>query len=267
MRYCIKLSYDGSSFCGWQIQPNAKTVQECLEHALSTLLNEKISVVGAGRTDSKVNAIGYVAHFDSALARDTEKLGYKLNAILPLGIVVHEVREVSDDFHARFSATRREYTYFLHRKKDPFVNSYSFYCSFGLDVEAMNKAAEHLLGTHDFSCFEKVGSDNKTSICTVQEAFWTTYKPAHLDVMGFGEEASYLYFRISADRFLRNMVRAVVGSLVEVGRGRRSIEDFAALVRDPEAGKDAFGTKGTPARSLAGESVPGHALFLSKVEY
>lgn len=264
MRYSIKLSYDGADFCGWQAQPNAKTVQECLENALSTLLNEDISVVGAGRTDSKVNAIGYVAHFDCDSEFDTGKIGYKLNAILPKSIVVHEVDTVGEDFHARFGATRREYTYFLHRKKDPFVEGYSYFCSHSLDFEAMNEAAKALVGTHCFRCFEKVGSDNKTSVCTVYEAYWSTYKPAHVELMGFGEESSYLYFRISADRFLRNMVRAVVGSLLDVGRGRKSVAEFAALVLD--VSEDSMDHK-EPLRSLAGESVPGHALFLSKVNY
>lgn len=267
MRYFIKLSYDGSLFCGWQAQPNAKTVQECLEYALSTLLNEKISVVGAGRTDSKVNAVGYAAHFDSLSEPDTGMLIYKLNAILPPGIVIHDIHRISDDFHARFSATRREYTYFVHRMKDPFVKGYSYYCSYKLDLEAMNKAASLLLGRHDFGCFEKVGSDNKTSICTVQEAGWFSYRPAHCELMGFGKEEDYLYFRISADRFLRNMVRAVVGSLLEVGRGKRSLEDFAALIREAGSQERKTGSGGKAARSLAGESVPGHALFLSKVEY
>lgn len=264
MRYSIKLSYDGSSFSGWQIQPNAKTVQECLEQGLTTLLGRDISVVGAGRTDSKVNAIGYVAHFDCDDAIDAGRVGYKLNAILPKGIVVHGISAVSDGFHARFGATRREYTYFLHRKKDPFVDAYSYFCPYEIDMEAMNRACAALLGTHSFRCFEKVGSDNKTSVCTVYEAWWTQYRPTHTEVMGYGEEGTYLYFRISADRFLRNMVRAVVGSLLDVGRGRRSVEEFGALVLDPA--QEDPGRRGE-LRSRAGESVPGHALFLSKVEY
>lgn len=282
MRYFIKLSYDGSSFCGWQFQPNAPSVQECLEKALSTLLKAEVAVVGAGRTDSTVNAVGYVAHFDfngpvpQPLAAldgdlDAEKLGYKLNAILPRGIVVHDVSSVSQDLHARFSASRREYTYFLHRTKDPFVEAYSYFCPCELDVDAMNKAAALLLGKHDFRCFEKVGSDNRTSECEVFEARWVRYEPVHVSVMGFRPADSHLYFRISADRFLRNMVRAVVGSLLEVGRGRRSVEDFAALVLPagnvPEGDGAHVRKDGTPFRSMAGESVPGHALFLSKVEY
>ena len=271
MRYSITLSYDGSQFCGWQVQPGEMTVQESLEKALSTLLGTDIAVTGAGRTDSKVNAIGYVAHFDSPTVLDTEAFGYKLNAILPRAIVVQSVREAPEDFHARFGATRREYTYFLNRKRDPFVEKYSYLCGYPLDIDAMNEAARSLLGRHDFRCFEKVGADNKTSLCTVYEAFWSPYTPAHVSLMGYsgavgkpGRDSSgadYLYFRISADRFLRNMVRATVGSLIEVGRGRRSIGDFTALVLPP----DYAGTQAT--RSDAGESVPGHALFLSKVEY
>ena len=271
MRYRVKLSYDGQEFCGWQIQPDAATVQETLEKALSTLLGAPVSVTGAGRTDSRVNAIGYVAHFDSEAAVDTEMLGYKLNAILPRGIVVHGVAAADGDFHARFGATRREYTYFIHRIKDPFVEKFSWRCSYPLDVDAMNEAAKYLLGRHDFRCFEKVGADNKTSICTVTEAFWHSYKPTHADLMGYRgavarsgrpeDEPDYLYFRISADRFLRNMVRAIVGTLIEVGRGKRSPEEFAALILPPGT------TASSPGRCAAGESVPGHALFLSEVNY
>lgn len=292
MRYFIKLSYDGTDFCGWQFQPNAVSVQERLESALSTLLKERVQVTGAGRTDSKVNAIGYIAHFDYDRVIDTSALGYKLNAILPRGIVVHSITAVQEDLHARFSAKRREYTYFLHRTKDPFIENRSYFCNWDLDIDAMNEAAGLLLGTHDFRCFEKTGSDNRTSICTVTEAFWTPYTPDHVAIMGFSPAASrpdstvstaplYLYFRISADRFLRNMVRAVVGSLLEVGRGRRSPADFAALIlpadhdalilpSGPDAGQGGrrrTSADGTPLRSLAGESVPGHALFLSRVDY
>ena len=312
MRYFIKLSYDGSEFSGWQLQPNALTVQECLETTLTTLLKERVQVVGAGRTDSKVNAIGYVAHFDYDKVIDTTAFGYKLNAILPRGIVIHSLGVVEDDLHARFSATRREYTYFLHRTKDPFIENHSYFCSWELDIDAMNEAAALLLGTHDFRCFEKAGSDNRTSICTVTEAFWAPYTPDHVAIMGFGAASPrpdgasgetpadgprYLYFRIAADRFLRNMVRAIVGSLLEVGRGRRSVADFAALILPPDFSQTGFpqpdgatvelpspgneqvasglpfqdrrlvADDGTPFRSMAGESVPGHALFLSRVDY
>ena len=297
MRYSICLCYDGAEFCGWQIQPSAPSVQQCLEGALSRLLNRPVSVTGAGRTDTAVNALGYVAHFDldGELPFGQDDLCYKLNAILPHSIAVFSVTPVADDFHARYSARRREYTYFIHRQKDPFVRSYSWQCGYPvLDFDAMNAACQYLLGTHDFSCFEKTGTDVKTSVCTIYEAFWKPYTPSHIQVMeseagtipetcgrpwphewegpapeawdGRGPQVrrvsgvvsasgeNYWYFRVSADRFLRNMVRAIVGSLIEVGRGKQSPEWIAELV--------ANGTRGD-----AGESVPGHALFLSKVLY
>ena len=256
MRYKIILSYDGSGFCGWQIQSRDTTVQECLQNALSTLLKEEIAVTGAGRTDSKVNATYYVAHFDSSRDDlDAAAVGYKLNAILPHGIVVHGITEADPQFHSRFDARNREYKYFIHRKKDPFVERYSCLWTFPLDVEKMNEAASRLLGTHDFSCFEKVGSDNRTSVCTVASARWETYVPDHVRLMGYPASAEdYLVFTISADRFLRNMVRAVVGSLLDIGRGRRTVEWMDGLVKGGS-------------RSDAGESVPGHALFLTRVDY
>ncbi len=301
MRYSIVLSYAGAGFCGWQRQPSAPSVQECLEDALGKLLGGEVPVIGAGRTDTDVNAIGYVACFDGPEGLAADDFCYKLNAILPRSVVVSCVAPAGADFHPRFDAVRREYTYFLHRCKDPFVEAFSWQCGYpGLDFEAMNSAAAALLGTHDFSCFEKKGGDNKTSVCTVFEAVWAPYTPTHASIMqglqppeaflpspekGSGRKApvgihdalaldgsllhtpaipsearepQYWYFRISADRFLRNMVRAIVGTLIEVGRGKRSVDDFAGLILPPEQGN---------LRSLAGESVPGHALFLSKVEY
>ena len=308
MRYFLALSYDGTEFCGWQIQPSSPSVQACLEAALSRLLGRPVPVTGAGRTDTGVHAFSYVAHFDwdGQLPFEATDFIYKLNAILPHSVAVFSVSPVADDLHARFSAKQREYTYFIHRQKDPFVRQYSWLCGYpGLDFDAMNEACRHLLGTHDFSCFEKTGGDNKTSVCTVTAAFWKPYTPSHLQVMGAAEGQtppgdsiplrsipappivscvpsglvsngplplylsgggqapggvcppaahSYWFFRISADRFLRNMVRATVGSLIEVGRGKHAPEWIAELI--------ASGT-----RSDAGESVPGHALFLSKVLY
>ena len=295
MRYFLCLSYDGSSFCGWQIQPSSPSVQACLEGTLSRLLNRPVAVTGAGRTDTGVHAVNYVAHFDwdGPLPFEASDFIYKLNAMLPHGVAILSVSPVADDLHARFSARRREYTYFIHRQKDPFLRSYSWLCGYPvLDFEAMNAACQYLLGTHDFSCFEKTGGDNKTSICTVFEARWEPYTPSHIQIMGQGDtypeicghprphkregpaaegsgrgrsEAEaisgyvspgpeYWYFRIAADRFLRNMVRATVGTLIEVGRGRQDPEWVARLIEN-----------GT--RSDAGESVPGYALFLNKVEY
>ena len=205
MRYCILLSYNGSAFSGWQIQSNAPSVQDSLQKVLSTLLNEEIMVTGAGRTDTKVNAINYVAHFETESARVSETgwLCYKLNAMLPAGIAVHEVFKVNDDFHARFDATSRAYKYFIHRKKDPFIASRSHFCPYDLYLEAMNKACGFLFGEHDFRCFEKVGGNNKTSICTVTEARWEYWRPDHVTMMGYPySDGDYLVFTIRADRFL-----------------------------------------------------------------
>ena len=335
MRYSIVLSYAGAGFCGWQRQPSDPSVQECLEDALGKLLGGEVPVIGAGRTDTGVNAIGYVACFDGPEGLAADDFRYKLNAILPRSVVVSQVVPAAPDFHARFDAVRREYTYFIHREKDPFVEAFSWQCGYpGLDFEAMNAAAGMLVGTHDFSCFEKVGADNKTSVCTVFEAYWKPYVPTHLAICGSPgqpsaagkgpvcvpqgapstgiarpydalalpgaaagerEVSTYWYFRISADRFLRNMVRAIVGTLIEVGRGKRSLDDFAGLIlpadlpeqgslsaplpprtrptqktsaeRLPVSGNAPSTKANAPLRSLAGESVPGHALFLSKVEY
>lgn len=265
MRYKITLSYDGSAFCGWQIQPHDPSVQQTLEEALSRLTGEPVKVVGAGRTDTGVNASSYVAHFDCCTAADCAQLRCKLNAILPQTIAVQSVEEADPEFHARFDAIHREYTYFLHTVKDPFLVSHSYLCTFPLDFEKMNEAARHLLGTHDFSSFEKVGADNKTSVCTVCKAAWESYEPV------VGAPCGHYVFRIAADRFLRNMVRAIVGTLLEVGRGKRSVENFAALVRSADAMASGASEPGErpslPARCSAGESVPGKALFLVKVEY
>lgn len=255
MRYAITFSYDGAPFSGYQIQPSAPSVQQTLQQCLSTLLRGEISVTGAGRTDSKVNAVGYVAHFDFDGDVATETLVYKLNAILPREIVVHALRPAEGEFHARFSARLRTYKYFLHRGKDPFAGRFSYQCPYDLDVSKMNRACGMLPGTKDFSCFEKTGGSNATSICTVGQARWDTYTPTHVRELGYPcREGDYLVFTISADRFLRNMVRSVVGTLIDIGRGRRE-EGWMGEVL---ASRD---------RSSAGESVPGHALFLCGIRY
>ena len=265
MRYLIKLSYCGADFCGWQIQPDAPSVQQTLQQALSTLLHTPVAVTGAGRTDTGVNAIGYVAHFDAAGELDTRGLCYKLNAILPRSVVIHDVVPAAPDFHARFDATRREYTYFLHRVKDPFADAFSYLYTYPeVDFDRMNEAAQALRGEHDFRCFEKAGADSKTSVCTVTEAVWRRYTPTHLALTDRAGGDDYWYFRISADRFLRNMVRAVVGTLLEVGRGKRLVADFASLILPPQS-PAGFDTESL--RSRAGESAPGHALFLSRIDY
>ena len=257
MRYSIRLSYNGSAFIGWQIQPEGTSVQETLQDALSIALGEDIKVTGAGRTDTGVNAVNYIAHFDfeGRSGKRPEELAYKINAILGRNITVHEIAPVADDFHARFSAVYREYKYFLHRKKDPFMGQFSWHCKYRLDMEAMNEAAALLKGTRDFSCFEKKGGNNKTSVCTVFDAGWKTYKPSHIEELGYpAGDDDYLVFTVKADRFLRNMVRAIVGSLIDVGRGKRDLAWFRTLLENG-------------ARSDAGESVPGHALFLTETGY
>ena len=278
MKYRMVLKYDGSAFCGWQIQPAKPSVQQTLEQALATLLGTPATVTGAGRTDTGVHASFYVAHFETPQpVADTAQLRYRMNGILPVSISVEAIDPVPDDFHARFDATRREYTYFLHRRKDPFLARYSYFYGYpGLDFEVMNSAAQDLLGRHDCSCFEKTGTDNRTSVCTIFEAGWHPYTPVLHSLSEEcvpGDQASAWYFRIAADRFLRNMVRAVVGTLLEIGRGKRSPDDIARIIGPvlPE-GTDAW-IQGDPAqerssrRPLAGESVPGHALFLSRIEY
>lgn len=256
MRYRMELSYDGSAFRGWQRQPDAPSVQGTIETALKTLLHEEIQLTGAGRTDTGVHASAYTAHFDAETEFERTQLAYKLNSILPTEIAIKSISPANPDFHARFDAVKREYIYLIHRKKNPFLRNRSYYFGYpDMDFEAMNRAASLLKGTHDFSAFEKTGADNKTSVCTVFEARWSRLKESGLP---FGTAESECWcFRISADRFLRNMVRAIVGSLLEVGRGKRTEENFGKLMDATVAN----------ARSLAGESVPAHALYLNKIEY
>ena len=257
MRYKIRLSYDGSAFCGWQIQNNATTVQGELQDALAKLTGTPISVTGAGRTDTEVNSVNYIAHFDlpDTVRIEATQLCYKLNAILSQKIVIHEVSEIGDGFHARFDATSREYRYFIHFCKDPFAEKFSYRMRNSLDINKMNEAAALILGEHDFSCFEKVGGNNTTSICTITEAVWSSYKPTHVELMGAPYcEGDYIVFRIRANRFLRNMVRAIVGSLIEVGRGKKEPSWISELIA-------------SGSRSAAGQSVPGNALFFTGAEY
>ena len=242
MRYFIHFSYDGTNYHGWQIQPNGITVQGELQHALSVLLRADTPVTGAGRTDTGVHARNMVAHFDTEATIDGEQLVYKLNRLLPRDIAVSRIVEVADDMHARFSATRRTYRYYVCTKKDPFSRNYYWHTHFNLDFELMNTAADVLKEYDDFGAFCKSHSDVKTTLCTIYEAQW------HRQADGSW------YFEITANRFLRNMVRAVVGTLVEVGRHRMSIEEFRRVIEGKK-------------RTDAGESMPGHALFLESVEY
>ena len=247
-RYIIKLSYDGTRYHGWQIQPNGISVQEVLENALTTIMRTNISITGAGRTDAGVHARMMVAHFDLGNSIDEHDLVYKLNRFLPNDISVSAVEQVDDDFHARFSAKSRTYHYYLHTEKDAFQRHYSCELRYELDFEKMNDATKLLLGQKDFKCFCKTGADSKTTICNVIEAAWHQL-PADECTL-----ASRWFFRITADRFLRNMVRAVVGTLIEVGRGRITLAEFKQIL---DSGS----------RCDAGESMPANALFLWDIKY
>ncbi|MGW9687067.1 tRNA pseudouridine(38-40) synthase TruA [Flagellimonas sp. 2504JD1-5] len=241
MRYFIQFSYFGKAYHGWQNQPNAITVQEVLEKALSTLLRDKIEVVGAGRTDSGVHAKEMFAHFDVDTIKDTEELLYRLNAFLPEDIAVQNIRKVNAEAHARFDATERAYEYWIVQEKNPFYSDFAHFVKLPLDVDAMNQSAKYLLDHKDFECFSKSNTDVKTFLCDVKSVFWEI-KP------------DKLIFTISADRFLRNMVRAIVGTLLDVGLGKMKPEEIKAILQSKDRGK-------------AGVSVPAKGLYLTKVSY
>ena len=247
-RYFLYLAYDGTSYHGWQIQPNGISVQEVLQKALATLLRQPVSITGAGRTDTGVHARMMVAHFDFEYADDPVRridgrwLTDKLNRLLPPDISIYKTVPVAADAHARFDALARTYHYYLHFGKSPFLRAYSCRLYQMLDFEKMNEAAAALFDYTDFTSFSKVNTDTKTNNCRIMQARWTELAP--------GEWR----FEIQADRFLRNMVRAIVGTLVEVGRGELTPEGFRAVIE----GKD---------RCRAGESMPGNALFLVDVAY
>lgn len=241
-RYFIYLSYDGAAYHGWQIQPNGTSVQATLMEALSTLLRAEIEVVGAGRTDAGVHASLMVAHFDAPQSVDTMQFANKLNRLLPPDIAIHRIRPVKADAHARFNATSRTYHYYVSSRKSPFERAYRWRIHADLDYEKMNLAAERLLTYSDFTSFSKLHTDVKTNNCRVTYARWTPH-----------DEHGWV-FTITADRFLRNMVRAIVGTLVEVGRGKLSVDDFCRIIELRN-------------RCSAGTSAPAQALFLADITY
>lgn len=241
-RYFMTLSYDGTDFHGWQVQPNGDTVQARLEQALTLLLRHPTQVVGAGRTDTGVHARMMVAHFDTAEAFDPLQLTYKLNRLLPRTIAVSGIEPVNSEKHARFSAVERTYHYYVHTSKNPFIRHYSCELHYPLDFDLMNEAAATLLGYDDFGAFCKAHTDVKTTLCHVVRAKWHQIAPTEW------------YFEISANRFLRNMVRAVVGTLIDVGRHRLTVDGFRTIVEHGQ-------------RSDAGESMPANALFLENIVY
>jgi tRNA pseudouridine38-40 synthase len=238
MRYLLELSYKGTQYHGWQKQHNAHSVQGVLDEKLSLLIGENIETLGCGRTDTGVHAIQFFAHFDTVKPIDPAHIIYKLNHILPLDISIFGLQAVHADFNARFDAAFRTYEYYVTRKRDPFTIDTAWYLYGPLDVELMNTCAAMLIGKKDFECFSKVHTQVNNFICEVMLAKWE-------------EKDGKLIFTIRANRFLRNMVRAVVGTLVEVGRGRITTEDFVNILESRN-------------RSEAGQSVPAQALFLDR---
>ena len=241
-RYFIFLSYDGTHYHGWQSQPNALTVQQRLEEVLSLLMGSPTVVTGAGRTDAGVHARMMAAHFDAPGPLDTHHLAFKMNSLLPTDIAVSQVRAVKPDAHARFSPISRTYRYYLALRKNPFNTLYTCRFYLPLDFKRMNEAAQLLLHHSDFGSFCKAHSDNKTNLCNITHARWEQ-----------SDNGDY-YFEIRADRFLRNMVRAIVGTLLQVGKGKLTLSGFENII-----------LQGT--RTAAGDSVPARGLFLEDIEY
>lgn len=241
-RYFIELAYNGAPFNGWQIQPNAPSVQEEINKGVSILLKETVNVVGAGRTDTGVNASFFVAHFDcSQELTDLPQLQYKLNRLLGNDIAIRRIYPVTEDMHARFSAVSRTYKYFIDKAKDPFTYNFSFRTYPLPDIVKMNEACNILFEYCDFTSFSKLHTDTKTNNCQIMLAHWE-------------DTGTQLVFTIRADRFLRNMVRAIVGTLIEIGQDKLSVDDFRKIIESKN-------------RCKAGTSVPGNALFLCDIVY
>ena len=242
MRYLLELSFNGANYHGWQIQPNSISVQETIEKGISTILGEKIIIVGAGRTDTGVHASYFCAHFDFKVEIiDKADFIYKLNSFLPNDISISNIYNVKNDFHARFDALSRTYQYKLHIKKNPFLVTNSYYLKKNIDFNKMNLAALKLLNYEDFKCFSKSNTDVHTFNCNIKSASWT-FKETHW------------VFEISANRFLRNMVRAIVGTLIEIGVGKHDVSHLDYVIESKN-------------REVAGYSVPAQGLYLSNIIY
>ncbi len=241
MRYFIELSYHGKNYHGWQKQPNARSIQETIEKAISLLLREEISIVAAGRTDAGVHAKKMFAHFNTITQFKSGDLIHKLNSFLPPDIAIYAIHPVTEEAHARFDALSRSYQYHIHTTKNPFLNDLSWEYKLPLNVEEMNKASTILLNHTNFKSFSKTKTDVKTYICNIKEAYWE-------------EKENRLIFHITADRFLRNMVRAIVGTLIEIGQGKIAAEEMENIINYQD-------------RSKAGFSVPAHGLYLTEIIY
>ncbi|MEP3211241.1 MAG: tRNA pseudouridine(38-40) synthase TruA [Maribacter sp.] len=241
MRYFVQFSYYGKAYHGWQNQPNAITVQELLEKAFSTLLSTTVSLVGAGRTDAGVHAKQMFAHFEVGKIDNTIDLVYRLNSFLPDDIAVQAIFEVSAKAHARFDASERSYEYWVTQQKNPFYIDAAHYVKHPLAIQKMNEAAALLLANKDFECFSKSNTDVHTYLCDVTKAHWK-------------QQGDLLVFSISANRFLRNMVRAIVGTLLDVGTGKSTVADVKSIINSKD-------------RSEAGYSVPAKGLYLTRIYY
>lgn len=241
MRYFLEFAYKGTNYHGWQYQPNASSVQETLTKALSTILKCEIDLVGAGRTDTGVHAKQMFAHFDLDFEFETQVILHKLNSFLPKDIAALAIYTVHHEAHARFDATKRTYEYHIHTRKDPFESDNSWYYHHNLNIDLMNQACKILFKYTDFECFSKVNTDVNTFNCTIFDANWK-------------QENNQLIFTISADRFLRNMVRAIVGTMINVGLEKVSLHQFIQIIESKD-------------RNQAGFSVPAHGLYLTKVDY
>ncbi len=241
LRYFLEIAYNGKKYFGWQRQPEQISVQQVLEETLSTLLRSEIKVTGAGRTDTGVHAKQLFAHFDFQEIENKIELIFRMNSFLPKDISIKNIFLMRDDSHARFDALQREYKYYVSLQKDPFLKDFAFQINIRPNIDLMNEAAELLLHHRDFKCFSRSKTDVKTYNCTISKANWE-------------ERDNTLIFTIVADRFLRNMVRAIVGTLLDVGHCKTSLEDFKAILK-------------SKSREEAGASAPAHGLYLTRVEY
>tara|TARA_Y100000739_G_scaffold228540_1_gene240595 strand:+ start:859 stop:1605 length:747 start_codon:yes stop_codon:yes gene_type:complete len=242
LRYLLELSFNGTNYHGWQIQPKSVSVQETIEKCISTILNKEISIVGAGRTDAGVHASYFCAHFDSLnIIQDKLDFVHKLNSFLPNDISIYNIYNVSNDFHARFDALSRTYNYKINTKKNPFLLDRSYFIKKDIDFSKMNLAALKLYNYRDFKCFSKSNSDVHTFDCEITNVGWRY-------------EKNYWLFEISANRFLRNMVRAIIGTLIEIGEGKKQINHIDKVIISKK-------------REEAGYSVPAHGLYLTNIIY
>lgn len=251
MRYFLRLAYNGSPFHGWQRQPDACSVQQRIEEVISLILRKETSITGAGRTDTEVNAAEMYAHFDVDFPiEDERRFLHSVNSLLAPYIVIFNLIPVKDTAHARFDALSRTYHYYVCHLRSPFSRNFEWFCASKLDYDKMNEAASILLGSQDFTSFSRLHTDVKTNVCTITEASWKPYN----QIYASADSTQRYYFTVTANRFLRNMVRAIVGTLVEVGRNKMTINDFKEVILAKN-------------RGVAGDSMPGHALFLQKITY